>query len=68
MLLGWIAGTMAVSDPAVVNPAEWTWVPKLPQTDAVKYGAGVAGALLVLAWGKWAASRRPAAAAPSDAV
>src|SRR5918993_887859 len=28
MLLGWIAGTMAVSDPAVVNPAAWAWVPK----------------------------------------
>lgn len=59
MLLGWIAGTMAVSDPAVVNPEAWTWVPKIPQTDTVKYAAGVAGALLVLAWGRWAASRRP---------
>jgi len=63
MLLGWIAGTMAVSDPAVANPAEWTWVPKLPQTDALKYGAGVAGALLVLVWGKWAAARHGAAGA-----
>lgn len=60
MLLGWIAGTMAVSDPAVANPAEWTWAPKLPQTDALKYAAGVAGALLVLALGKWAAARRAA--------
>lgn len=62
MLLGWIAGTMAVSDPAVVNPDAWTWVPKIPQTDLVKYGAGIAGALLVLAWGKLAA-RRPSAPA-----
>jgi hypothetical protein len=33
-------------------------MPKMPQTDVVKYAAGVAGALLVLAWGKWLASRR----------
>ena len=58
MLLGWIAGTMAVTDPAVANPDVWAWVPKLPQTDVMRYGAGVAGALLVLAWGRWAASRR----------
>ena len=61
MLLGWIAGTMAVSDPAVVRPDAWAWVPKLPQTDVVKYAAGIGGALLVLAWGKWIASRRPPA-------
>jgi YjbE family integral membrane protein len=65
MLLGWIAGTMAVSDPAVANPDAWTWVPKLPQTDVVKYAAGLAGALLVLAWGKWAASRQGAKPAAS---
>jgi YjbE family integral membrane protein len=59
MLLGWIAGTMAVSDPAVVNPAAWTWVPKVPQTDTVRYIAGIAGALLVLAIGKWVAMRKP---------
>jgi YjbE family integral membrane protein len=54
MLLGWIAGTMAVGDPALVGhlPAE---VPA-----ALRYGAGIAGALLVLAWGKWIASRRQA--------
>jgi YjbE family integral membrane protein len=52
MLLGWIAGTMAVSDPALAGylPAE------LPAS--VRYGAGIGGALLVLAWGKWVASRR----------
>jgi YjbE family integral membrane protein len=65
MLLGWIAGTMAVSDPAVANAAAWTWVPKLPQTDVVRYAAGVLGALLVLAIGKWVAARRPK---PAEAV
>jgi YjbE family integral membrane protein len=44
MLLGWIAGTMAQSDPAVA-----AWV---PQTAVVKYSCGVAGALLVLGLGK----------------
>jgi predicted tellurium resistance membrane protein TerC len=39
MLLGWIAGTMAYSDPAVVG-----W---LPQTKLIYYALGVAGALLV---------------------
>jgi YjbE family integral membrane protein len=43
MLLGWIAGTMAYSDPAVVG-----W---LPQTKVVYYALGVAGALLVFALG-----------------
>lgn len=33
---------------------------KLPQTDMLKYGASVFGALLVLALGKYIASRRPA--------
>ena len=39
MLLGWIAGTMAHTDPAVVH-----W---LPQGSTWNYGMGVAGALLV---------------------
>jgi YjbE family integral membrane protein len=39
MLLGWIAGTMAHSDPAV---RDW-----LPQTAAWNYGLGTAGALAV---------------------
>ena len=70
MLLGWIAGTMAVGDPAVANPDKWQWVPKVAQTDTVKYAAGVAGALLVLVLGKWLASRKaqPAAAAPAAAA
>jgi predicted tellurium resistance membrane protein TerC len=39
MLLGWIAGTMAHTDPAVVG-----W---LPQEKTWYYGLGIAGALLV---------------------
>ncbi|MGP1628948.1 MAG: TerC family protein [Giesbergeria sp.] len=66
MLLGWIAGTMLVSDPALAVPDTLGWMPKLDQdSGAIKYGAGVAGALLVLAIGKWAAGRRrPEQAAP----
>ena len=70
MLLGWIAGTMAVTDPALIGympstPADKPGLP--PEVSAtVRYGAGLAGALLVLAWGKWAASRR-AAAKPAQA-
>jgi YjbE family integral membrane protein len=66
MLLGWIAGTMAVSDPAVLG-----YMPTLPAAKegaqpevvaSVRYGAGIAGALLVLALGKLLAKRSPAAA------
>lgn len=56
MLLGWIAGTMAVSDPAVVG--------FLPDSATLKYACGAAGALLVLAIGKILVSRK--AASPSD--
>lgn len=49
MLLGWIAGTMAHSDPAVL---EW-----LPQTKVWYYGLGIAGALAVYAMG-WLLKRR----------
>jgi YjbE family integral membrane protein len=70
MLLGWIAGTMAVTDPAIIGymPTVPADKPSLPPevTAAVRYGAGIAGALLVLAWGKWAASRRAARAASSS--
>ncbi|WP_367848556.1 TerC family protein [Rhodoferax sp. WC2427] len=45
MLLGWIAGTMAHSDPALAA--------YLPQDKTTSYVFGVAGALLVLAVGKW---------------
>jgi YjbE family integral membrane protein len=60
MLLGWIAGTMAVGDPAVANTDTWTWMPKLAQTDAIKYTAGIAGALLVLGAGLWMRKNTPA--------
>jgi hypothetical protein len=49
---------MAVSDPALSNTAAWTWVPKVPQSDTVRYAAGIAGALLVLVIGKLVAMRR----------
>ena len=71
MLLGWIAGGMLVTDPAFVNPDQWTWVPKLGTLDdkgeavisgALYWTAHIAGALLVLALGKWAASRKPQSA------
>ena len=67
MLLGWIAGTMAVTDPAVLGH-----VPTLPpaRPDALpevvaslRYSAGVAGALLVLAIGVLVKRRRAATAA-----
>ena len=68
MLLGWIAGTMAVTDPAVLpsltnlgytvaavrEGALPTVVP------ALNYGAGVAGALLVLAAGMFMRKKKPA--------
>ena len=53
MLLGWIAGTMAHSDPAVL---QW-----LPQTKVWNYGLGAAGAMLVLVLGKLLAARAGAA-------
>ena len=59
MLLGWIAGTMAVSDPAVINPETLSWMPKVQESATLRYAAGIAGALLVLAWGKWIAGRKP---------
>jgi YjbE family integral membrane protein len=43
MLLGWIAGTMAVSDPALKDI--------VPQSNLLNYGVGLAGALLVLVIG-----------------
>jgi YjbE family integral membrane protein len=62
MLLGWIAGGMLVSDPVLANPDKWQWMLKLPQNDTIKYGASVAGALLVLVIGKYVASRQAKAA------
>ena len=58
MLLGWIAGTMVVTDPAMVNPSVLPQLPKLPVNDWSRYAAGAAGALLVLALGRWLAGRR----------
>ena len=72
MLLGWIAGGMFVTDPVFVNTEKWLWMPKLGTTDAqgladisraLYWSAHIGGALLVLALGKFIASRRPAAAA-----
>jgi YjbE family integral membrane protein len=64
MLLGWIAGTMAVTDPAIIGymPSTPADKPGLPPevSAAVRYGAGIAGALLVLAWGKSISARRAA--------
>ena len=57
MLLGWIAGTMALTDPAVVQPDAWTWMFKLPQTPFMKYAMGIGGAVLVFAIGKWLGAR-----------
>ena len=65
MLLGWIAGGMLVSDPVFANPDKWQWMLKIAQTDVIKYGASVAGALLVLAAGKVILARR-AASAPAQ--
>jgi YjbE family integral membrane protein len=65
LLLGWIAGTMAVTDPAVIG-----YLPTLPVEKAgaipevvsvVRYGAGAAGALLVYAIGMLIKSRAAAA-------
>ena len=55
MLLGWIAGAMIVTDPALLPhiptlpPAKAGMLPEV--VAAVRYGAGVAGAVLVLAVG-----------------
>ena len=53
-------------DPALVSPDTLAWMPKIaPVGDALKYGAGVAGALLVLALGKWMLARQQSAAPAS---
>lgn len=76
MLLGWIAGGMFVTDPALVS-----WIPHKaaevgapggpPVVDSIHYAAGIFGALLVLAIGKLVQARRPAqgaSATPSENV
>ncbi|MBL8313650.1 MAG: YjbE family putative metal transport protein [Rubrivivax sp.] len=67
MLLGWIAGSMIVTDPALANPDVMPQWPKLPPSDIVRYAAGVAGALLVLVLGKWLAARQAPALQPAEA-
>jgi YjbE family integral membrane protein len=66
MLLGWIAGTMAVTDPAAIPYLPHVLAERegaLPIVDAVvRYGAGLAGALLVLGIGMLVKRRRDAAA------
>ena len=59
-----IAGSMALSDPALVNVDVLPQLPKLVVTDALKYGAGIGGALLVLLLGKAIAARRRATPEP----
>ncbi len=56
MLLGWIAGSMAVGDPAASS-----FIPQAgpgEATASVRYAAGIAGALLVLALGMWLKRRQ----------
>jgi YjbE family integral membrane protein len=65
MLLGWIAGTMAVTDPAVVGwmPTETTAKGTVQVQDMVRYGAGISGAVFVYLLGWWTLRQRAAAAA-----
>ncbi len=58
MLLGWIAGSMLVTDPVLVNPDTVPAFPKVVPTDTLKWAAGICGALLVLALGKILAGRQ----------
>jgi YjbE family integral membrane protein len=66
MLLGWIAGTMAVGDPALAE-----WVPQAGPGEAVasvRYTAGVIGAAAVLGIGLLMRRLTPAPAASEDAA
>lgn len=66
MLLGWIAGSMAIDDPALLHvlphevPSKPGAAPSVPAW--MQYLSGAFGALVVLASGKWLAQRRTAAA------
>ncbi|PXW99487.1 YjbE family integral membrane protein [Sphaerotilus hippei] len=64
MLLGWIAGTMAVSDPAVVPYLAQAAADGTPgeASATVRYAAGIAGAVLVFVAGRVIASRHAAKA------
>jgi YjbE family integral membrane protein len=70
MLLGWIAGTMMVTDPAVLGwvPTVAAARPELPPEvlPALRYAAGISGALLVLAIG--VVLRRRSATTPNPQV
>lgn len=58
MLLGWIAGSMAVSDPALLPLLGQAGAGGADEASAaIRYGAGAIGALLVLAIGRWLAQR-----------
>src|SRR3954469_6540424 len=59
-VLGWTAGEMAVTDPAVV-----AWVKD--NAHLLDWIAPAAGALFVVALGKWLARRQQAASAPAQA-
>jgi len=59
MLLGWIAGGMMITDPAVVTYLA-------PYESWLHYAAPAVGALIVLAAGKWQASRRAVHEAVED--
>ena len=65
MLLGWIAGTMAVTDPAVAHylPGDLDAKGQSQVHAAVRYGAGVAGAVMVYLVGQLVLRRRAARAA-----
>ncbi|MBQ0932625.1 TerC family protein [Ideonella alba] len=62
MLLGWIAGTMAVTDPALLAhlPTVPAARPELPPevSATLRYGAGIAGALLVYLIGQMVQARQ----------
>ena len=71
MLLGWIAGTMAVTDPALVDPNVMPGWPKVPTFDGLRYAAGAFGALLVYGIGRFftaRAARGSRAEAPAAAA
>lgn len=66
MLLGWIAGSMFVTDPAFANEQIMPSVPKFTASDTLRYGAGVAGALLILLVGTLIARRSRRSVASPD--
>ncbi len=61
MLLGWIAGQMVITDPALKGWAA-------TQSDSLQYLLPAAGALGVLIVGKWLAARKRAARQPAAAT